>query len=785
MVLSKDEMFLYEQVDIEALRLIKDNFDELYDSGKLGRFVDAKNGYSVIRDKGVVYDMIKDFYKTRKKTERQNYKYASGIKWGRMFSDGICLQGISRVIRQTISKDLYWDIDITNAHPVILLKYCQTHKLQVPVLKRYIEKRDELLAELMSYGISRDEAKTIPLAIINGGLRSGWFVKGEAPDWIVLLEKEVKDVYNHFRDTDKGKKFHRRAVSKKDNNVEGSTLNYFLCEQENEILCCMYKYLQEAGLRVGVFCFDGCMVYKKWDDDGKLIPFADKHLRGMEDAVREELHYDLKIAVKPMTEAISLEGLSKKDEPVFKMTHRACSDIFYDSEGADALVFTPQSGWFRKISSDETVIYKPTSIEDKLLLHIQDVLIPVMTKSCELCNVCLDDKEAKSNTRKLECLENLSWTEAVEKLLRQKYKRDEIFEPNIERVSEGSFNIFTGLAGSIEPLTYREDYIAPFVNHIRYICGESSDYVLNWISHIIQKPWEKNGTCIVITSRFQGNGKDTIAEMIKALVGRQYATKPDNLSDGVFGRFNGNLRHKFLCHLPEVKGSDIKPFWNRFKEFIVSDTDTTQFKGLDSVETKSYVRYFITSNDNNPVPVEQNDRRFNYIETEAEPQDKAYYDILYDLLNKQEAIRCLFKYFAQRDISQVDWKKDRVQSASVQDLKIQNTPLTTLFLSEFFEDGNTLLDGQGRVSNSDLWTAYINYCAKVNIPHKLSNISFSMALNKHSERYGMKKVVYWGKVKTERGFEVDLEKMEKELIKDGVLNQDEQEAIKSLLRGRK
>ena len=334
--LQNEQMFLYEKVDVKALRIIRDNFDALYDTGKLGRFVDAKNGYSVIQDKKIVYDMINDFYKTRLKGEKQKYKYANGIKWGRMFSDGVSLQGISRVIRQTISKDIYWDIDIVNAHPVILYKYCQTHKLQVPVLQRYIEKRDELLKDLMSYqftgdskGMSRDEAKAIPLAIINGGLRNNWFSKGEAPDWILLLEREVKDIYNHFRGTDKGRKFHRRAVSKKDKNVEGSTLNYFLCEQENEILCCMYSYLQQAGMKVGVFCFDGMMVYKKFDEDsGKVIPFADKLLRGMEGCVSETLGYDLKISVKEMTEFTSLDGLNKFED--IDASDEACATHIYE-----------------------------------------------------------------------------------------------------------------------------------------------------------------------------------------------------------------------------------------------------------------------------------------------------------------------------------------------------------------------------------------------------------------------------------------------------------------------
>jgi len=783
MGLPTDEMFLYEKVDLDALQIIRDNFDVFYDNGKLGRFVDAKNGYSVIQDKKIVYEMLNDFFKTRRRTEKQLYKYASGIKWGRMFSNGTSLQGISRVIRQTISKDLYWDIDISNAHPAILFQYCLNNNLKVPTLKKYIEKREELLNDLIGLvddksgkSLSRDDAKTIPLAIINGAKRSNWFEV--VPDWVSLLEHEVKDIFHHFKETPKGKKFFKRASDKKDRNVEGSTLNYFLCEQENEILCCMIEYLRSRGIEIGVYCFDGMMVRKK---EGEKA-FPKKYLLGLEEQVKEELGYNLKILVKPMTEWISLDGYEKRDEPVFRMTHRACADVFYDTEGKDKFIFTPQSGWYKMDNNGE---YIKTSIEDKLYLNIQNTLITVMTKMCDDVNQNVDDKEGKRNTAKLENLENLTWTENVEHTLRQKYKRDEIFEPNTSRITDDTFNLFNGFVGSKTPIEYKDEYVNPFVEHINYICGESSKYVMDWISQIIQKPWEKVGISIVITSRFQGNGKDTIAEMITRIIGDGYALKPDNLGDALFGKFNGDLRHKFFCHLPEVKGSDIKPYWNRFKEFIVSKKDGTQFKGLDRVETKSYVRYFITSNDDNPVPVEPSDRRFNYINTEAEPKDKQYYDTLYDLLDTEEAVRCLYKFFYERDISSVDWKKDRVQSDLVNDLKLSSTPLSTIFLGEFFE--NELLDSKNRISSNDLWSAFINFCSKSNITSKMSKISFCMVMAKHSCRYGMEKELYEVDKKTTNGYMIDLVKMETELIKDGVLKKEHQDEIKrlSLLRTQK
>jgi len=315
--LEAKDMELVEKVDLKDLQCIRDNFNILYDSGKLGRFVDTKNGYTTIQDKQTVFTMLNDFYENRKHNEKQKYKYVTGISWGRMFTSSYSLQSMSKLIRHTISKDLYWDLDIVNAHPTILYKYCLDNNLNIPKLTQYITNRDEMLNDITKLvdndgvSVSRDEAKTIPLAIINGGKRTTLFTPDAMPDWIKLFETEIVMISDFFCKSDIGKPFHRRAQGKKEYNVKGSALNYYLCEQENIILVNMYRYLLSVGYKVGVFCFDGLMVYKKIND-GKSLPFEVKHLRLMETSIKEDLGYDLKIMVKPMSDGINLEGLEVK-----------------------------------------------------------------------------------------------------------------------------------------------------------------------------------------------------------------------------------------------------------------------------------------------------------------------------------------------------------------------------------------------------------------------------------------------------------------------------------------
>jgi len=169
-LLTKDEMTLVEPINMDNLRIIRDNFDILYNQGKLGRFVSVQSGYKQISDMKTIKTIVNDFYTSKEKSNVVKYKYAIGKKSGRMFSTGHALQNISRKIRGSVSKGIYVDIDMVNCHIVILSKFCKDNKISCPHLESYIADREPKLQELMkSLEIDRDTAKTIPLSIINGG----------------------------------------------------------------------------------------------------------------------------------------------------------------------------------------------------------------------------------------------------------------------------------------------------------------------------------------------------------------------------------------------------------------------------------------------------------------------------------------------------------------------------------------------------------------------------------------------------------------------------------------
>jgi hypothetical protein len=85
--------------------------------------------------------------------------------------------------------------------------------------------------------------------------------------------------------------------------------------------------------------------------------------------------------------------------------------------------------------------------------------------------------------------------------------------------------------------------VAPWVNHIDMIYGESAEHIITWLAHRVQKPAEKINHALVLGGA-QGIGKDTILEPVKHAVGpwNWFEVSPMQ----VLGRFNGFVKSVIL-----------------------------------------------------------------------------------------------------------------------------------------------------------------------------------------------------------------------------------------------
>lgn len=140
------------------------------------------------------FSVLQQFCQTNLKTygvTKRIYKYSNEVE-GRLFSGG-SIQGLSGKIRGLIMRDgVGTDIDMCNAHPVILRYICQKHSIPCPHLDFYIQNREGCLSQFDS----REEGKICYLTSLNKDSINR--KKGYQKNSVILIPKSNASRKNWF-----------------------------------------------------------------------------------------------------------------------------------------------------------------------------------------------------------------------------------------------------------------------------------------------------------------------------------------------------------------------------------------------------------------------------------------------------------------------------------------------------------------------------------------------------------------------------------------------------------
>lgn len=209
---------------------------------------------------------------------------------------------------------------------------------------------------------------------------------------------------------------------------------------------------------------------------------------------------------------------------------------------------------------------------------------------------------------------------------------------------------------------------------IRNIICDGSDevtnYVLNYLAHIAQKPWELPGVAIVLQSPEQGAGKGLFLRILTEVFGSRYCFTTGNI-DHVIGRFNSAAMDKVLLMLEEALPPNDRNAESRFKNLTGDNILSYERKGLDAIQARNFARVFMTSNQDHVAHVNRHDRRHLVLRVspkhatkngQADPMWKSFHEqyphelaaFMYELRTRD------LSQFDPRRIPHTDAKKDQV-----------------------------------------------------------------------------------------------------------------------------
>ena len=271
-----------EKVDIMMLNkllssdLLKDTFSNKYQQiykNELNQLIEYKK---MINSDGYIYINMK-----------KNKPY------GRSHASLSLLQ-IRRQIRQSITKDIYVDVDIENCHVVILQQICKKNKVKTPKMDDYVNNREQHLKQIMDeFDVPRDDAKRVFLVAIYCG---NFILEGKEPQFYTDLISETRSIAKIITNQNPEIK-EMVEQEEKVTNVNGKVLSHYLQEFEHLILDEVFKYCVSKKCIVDNDCSlqaDGIMIRKENYKESVLNELT-KH-------IKKTIGFNLKFTQKQMTQ---------------------------------------------------------------------------------------------------------------------------------------------------------------------------------------------------------------------------------------------------------------------------------------------------------------------------------------------------------------------------------------------------------------------------------------------------------------------------------------------------
>ncbi len=645
-----------EKIDcLKAKYLLSLNDDEI--KSYLNPDGKSLKGESMYCDIDVYLKQLKIWLKTSiKKIERkgsllQTYNHSSKmIDNGRIFVKGFGVQRLKKTVRGFLIDNLCYDVDMKNAHPSILYNIIKTDYPQqlknFKLFEEYVLNRDEFMR--------KNNINKLDVLV---ALNSNKYLSSTNKTFI-KLDRELKNIqYLIFTEYEnKNKELPSTILANKatlKQNKEGRYINSILCYHENLIL---QRAMELFGDKVHTPMFDGFTVDYSVDKDEILEKL--NNLTKNEHIIWDIKPHDNSIVMpEDFTDtSLTVDKTYSEQKEDFEKTHFIIENplLFgreYTIEGEQKYQFYAKE-------------------------RFRDLVKPIKYFDFEM---------AKNNGNPtVEFFPK--WLGDIE---RRSYKEMR-FVPKIND-SEEYYNSFQGFEFQ-ETLEEDEEVIKTFTDHIKLLTDydeKATEYLIKYIAHILQKPYELPKTAIILKSK-QGYGKDTLIDIIERLIGKKHVFRTADLDD-VFGQYNVGIRDRLLLQLNEVEGKTGYANKEKLKNMITEQHSVIREKYISQYDQINYIRLWILSNNLNPIEISYDDRRFAVFKAHHKKPSKEYFDRLHNMKDNDNEMNVLFNYLMKMDINEFSPPIDRPLTEAYENMKQHNQNPIYQFLWDCFVDNNGVL----------------------------------------------------------------------------------------------
>ena len=612
--------------------------------------------------------IINSMYNNRKKGTLEcqqtiTYKLSSSkagkLGWGRYYGSKGGLETVEKECRGTLCKEFYYDLDIVNCHFVLLAQFAKKlYNKDMPEVERYIDNREEFLR---TAGGSRDDAKMEIIKILYGGTTTNEF--------LLPLSKETRAFSKYLSTLPQYAELFKAV--KHEDNVYGTFLSYILQTEERKCMLAMKGSLERQGWSVDVLCYDGVMIRKK---DGDLF-FV---MRRTEDEVAAETGYKVSITSKEMS---SFEIPALTDEMAKGVTR----------EAYEAMKVQFEENHFYYIPTNEIVEVHNRELTRMTLPHAYAHLTAKW--------------RFKRSTKFDDYLPFLE-------LGKDDPTRRSVRMIDMKPSDDPEVFVISPQFAWTKQETSRPEAVAKFQELITLFGSETQQkYITNWLAQLIQKPFDKQGTALVITGS-KGTGKDTPFDFfMDYVIGESYANNYTCGGKQFFNTHDAGRKNRFLCKIEEANHMLFRQNADQFKSLITARNETFNEKCVKPIVMGNYNRFVLTTNGGCPVEMTGGERRFVVSRcSDAKKNDHSYWSEVRNTLFNKEAGRAVGEWLSTLDISEFNFREipqDDYQNAITESVESSE--------ENFIEQW----DGQP-LGASEFFQAYRQYCVSNDFPYAMN-----------------------------------------------------------------
>jgi hypothetical protein len=758
-------MFVIENIPLRNVHFLKSIIPTLKDFLELCKRYDdditdefkflGDNKKSVQEERKEQYDKIVNFCNemiSNNGSIKREYLPSNSSPNGRLFCSHSA-QTIWKPFRGLLMSHTT-DIDMKNAHPVILAYLCKKNNISSPYLNEYINRRDAILDEFSS----RDKAKKLFLAAINKEKTT----RDVSNKFFNRFDKEIREIQQDLLKLPDFVEVLEQVPASKTFNRVGSAINRILCEYENNILMVMAKTIKKNDVEIASLMFDGLMVNGNFYNNPEFLKTLEDKIEKKFPGLNMKLSYKEHDTTITIPETYSIE--TDNDDDTFnedQFTIRDSRGQIYcgtyevvKKAFEEKFAYIPNSECYIQFENIGTS--KQTFKTYKNKQNFKDLVAPYQYVEI---NSVMDKKTGK-----------VSYVPSKQQSFFSKWMIDperRTFNGIVRNLDPSFndttyFNTWTGFPIlNSEPSTDDKQWQEwlELMNDYFLTIGGDEEHIANLLKHFVAQMIQEPHKKYPLTPLFygsQGAGKSSFGQFCKNIFGKPNHGEKSLVVDcpefeGLFSQFNENMQSAILCPIEEISFETSKPQYSKFKAHTASTEYKIEIKCGAKYEIDNTIRLILISNNTVSIKLDENERRILAIKvSDRHLQDHAFFNKLYKYLENPNLMRRTFDYFKNEvDISKTNFKQIPETKYS-KDLKEHFSNPMEEWVRELSE---TFIDGDDEYKSTDLCEIYNDWAQKRRLS-SISNTSFSTKIKQNAV---LTKLFTWKKTKICNKFVVNKE----------------------------